>query len=56
MADWDDDIFRHEGGRIAFFDRLVEIIEYPSKLEEIAEEEIRKLKLERIPSYPFVCD
>lgn len=55
MNDWEEWIFRHVGGKIAFFDRLVDIVEMPHKLEEICEQQIELLKLKKIPDYGLGC-
>lgn len=56
MTGWDEWIFRNEGGRVAFFNRLVEIIEMPDKLEDICEEQVALLKVNKLPDYGFICD
>lgn len=55
MNDWEEWVFRQVGGKIAFFDRLVEIVEEPNKLEYICEQQIEIHKLKNIPDYGLAC-
>lgn len=55
MSDWDDQMFRHVGGKLAFFDRLVEIVENRGLLEKTCESNLSLFKLERIPDYGLGC-
>ncbi len=56
LSDWEDRSFIHEGGRQAFFDYLMGIPEHPEKLREIREEQIKILKIEKLPDYGLTCD
>lgn len=56
MSDWDEWMFRREGGRLAFFDKLGQILEDPDRLRVIYEEQVKLLKVDKLPDYGFFCD
>lgn len=56
MSEWEERIFERDGGRNAFFDRLVEIVENPYKHRDICEEQIKILKVDKLPDYGLTCD
>lgn len=56
LDDWEDRSFLHDGGKQAFFNSVAEVPENPDKLREIYEEQIKLLKVDKLPDYGLICD
>lgn len=56
LADWEDRSFLHYGGKQIFLEYLMGIPENPETLREILEDQIKILKIEKLPDYGLIYD
>lgn len=56
MSMWDSSVFKTSTELADFSDSLSEIIDLPSKLEDICEEQSELLKVNNLPDYGFGCE
>lgn len=56
LSEWEDKKFVNDGGKDIFLDYLAGIPERPEKLREIREEQIKILKVDKLPDYGLDCE